>query len=477
MTAARHVSVREIFTRTAGNKKLILSGAGLLCVFCAVVASYAFAVQVNIAESGGSDVFPNFTFSMLIIYPLALYIAGLYKRGAGSLRLLTALLAAIGSSIPVFVFLIFGRITRLYLPEKQIVLAFYFLAAGSVLSVRSPAMYKIITLNNRSNNVVFIGADALTAHIIEIMQNTRYKPIGLLSGNDSIERIKDDLPVFGAEERLGAIIKSKKIKTLVVSMKDPLPRPLLKEIYKAKFKGIAVHRSDYFYEILTRKFAIEYYLSDKQAPCLDMDRFTRPVFKNTKKLLDFFGSLTGLILLSPLFLLISVLIKLTSKGPIFYLQERIGLREKPFKLIKFRTMIHEAEKDTGPKWATENDSRTTTVGNFLRNTKLDELPQLINILAGKLSFVGPRPIREHFAKIIEKEIPFYSIRFSVRPGITGWAQVNYDYGGTVEGHIEKFQYDLYYLKHASLLLDLFIIFKTVRVLWAGPGIIDKQKIR
>jgi lipopolysaccharide/colanic/teichoic acid biosynthesis glycosyltransferase len=131
-------------------------------------------------------------------------------------------------------------------------------------------------------------------------------------------------------------------------------------------------------------------------------------------------------------------------------------------------MVVDAERN-GPQWSGRNDPRVTFIGRILRKTRLDELPQLLNICKGQMSFIGPRPIRQHMAAIIEEKMPFYSLRFTVKPGLTGWAQVNYDYGGSVEGHIEKFQYDLYYLKHASAFLDLFILLKTIQTVIRRPA--------
>lgn len=168
-------------------------------------------------------------------------------------------------------------------------------------------------------------------------------------------------------------------------------------------------------------------------------------------------------------LLCAIAIKLSSPGPAIFRQERLGLNEKPFVLMKFRTMIDNAEMQTGPKWAEEDDPRITKTGKFLRKTRLDELPQLFNVLKGDMSIVGPRPIRKHFADMFVHDIPDYRLRFSVKPGITGWAQVCGDYAGSYEGQRTKFQYDLYYLRHQSILLDLLILGKTVITVFQRRG--------
>jgi len=328
----------------------------------------------------------------------------------------------------------------------------------------------MIFSKQKKSNLLFIGTDVLTKDIISRTKNSEYEIIGILSNEESdIGKVSNGLKVVSTGKNLGNLIISKKIQTLVLSLDSPIYLDTIKKVYKYKFKGIDIFRSDYFYEILTRKFPIEQYVKNKEIPFPNIDTFTSIIFKNTKKLIDLWGAFIGLIITFPLFLIIAILIKCTSKGPIFYTQERVGFQEVPFQLIKFRTMIDKAEEENGPQWAKKDDKRVTVIGRFLRKTRLDELPQLINVLKGELSFIGPRPIRRHFADLIENDIPFYSIRFSIKPGITGWAQVNYHYGGSVEGHIEKFQYDLYYLEHASLFLDFFIILKTCQTLVRRPA--------
>ena len=177
----------------------------------------------------------------------------------------------------------------------------------------------------------------------------------------------------------------------------------------------------------------------------------------------------GLIVFLPFGLIISLLIKLESPGPVFYTQERVGRNGKPFKIIKFRSMVSDAEKDTTPQWAQKNDPRITRLGRFLREIRLDEVPQLINILKGEISFVGPRPERPYFVAELEKSIPFYSQRHVTKPGLSGWAQIRYRYGATVDDAIKKLEYDLYYIKNLSIFLDLMILLETIQVVLFRRG--------
>lgn len=188
-----------------------------------------------------------------------------------------------------------------------------------------------------------------------------------------------------------------------------------------------------------------------------------------KRLSDIVVSLVLLIVSAPVMLLAALAVKLESRGPVFYRQERVGQNGAPFRVTKFRSMCQDAEKDGRPQWATKNDARVTRVGKIIRRTRIDELPQLFNVLSGEMSMVGPRPERQFFVDELVEKIPFFAVRHSVKPGVTGWAQVRYEYGSTVEDAAAKLQYDLYYVKNHSLFLDLLILIETVAVVLTGRG--------
>jgi exopolysaccharide biosynthesis polyprenyl glycosylphosphotransferase len=181
------------------------------------------------------------------------------------------------------------------------------------------------------------------------------------------------------------------------------------------------------------------------------------------------SALILLVLTLPLMLLTALLVKLESPGPVFYSQERVGLNGRVFKVVKFRSMRNDAEKDGVPRWATAGDSRVTRIGRILRKVRIDELPQLFCVLKGDMSMVGPRPERPYFVDQLVQDIPFYAVRHSVKPGVTGWAQVSYHYGASKEDTVEKLQYDLYYVKNHSLFLDVVVLFETIGVVLTGSG--------
>lgn len=198
--------------------------------------------------------------------------------------------------------------------------------------------------------------------------------------------------------------------------------------------------------------------------------FRQNVVRNiVKRSFDVAVSGTLIALTLPIVLLAAALIALESPGPIIYRQERVGYRGRTFTVLKLRSMSSDAEKDGKATWASVNDTRITRVGRLIRRSRIDEIPQLLNVLKGEMSFVGPRPERPEFVAMLTEQIPFYAVRHSVKPGLTGWAQVRYSYGATVEQSIRKLEYDLYYVKNHTLLLDLFILLETVRVVLLGEG--------
>lgn len=188
-----------------------------------------------------------------------------------------------------------------------------------------------------------------------------------------------------------------------------------------------------------------------------------------KRVVDLTSGIVGLVIAAPIMLLVTIAVLMDSKGPVIYRQTRVGLRGKCFQLMKFRSMRVDAEEGTGAQWATANDPRVTRVGRFLRKYRLDELPQLINVVRGEMSLVGPRPERPEFVGKLREQISYYDERHSVRPGLTGWAQVQYEYGSSVEDASRKLEYDLFYLKNMSMLFDCAIILDTVRIVGTGHG--------
>ena len=273
--------------------------------------------------------------------------------------------------------------------------------------------------------------------------------------------------VVGPSSDLRSIVMEHKVDRVVVELQDRRGRMPIEELLHLKTQGIAIEEATSLYERISGKIAIE-----NLKPSWMIFNAGFEVSRSMqlqKRLLSIVISAFLLALFFPIMLLISVLIKWDSRGPILHRQERIGQDGKVFTLWKFRSMRADAEKETGPVWSAPGDARVTRVGKILRRTRLDELPQLINVLSGDMSLVGPRPERPHFVKELSTMIPFYHLRHAVKPGITGWAQINYEYGNSVRDAVEKLQYDLFYIKHMSWLLDSVIVLETIKTVLVRRG--------
>ncbi len=273
--------------------------------------------------------------------------------------------------------------------------------------------------------------------------------------------------VISNGEGLLSVALKERVQKIVVALTERRGTFPLREVLDCKLRGIEVVDGPSFYEQLTGKLLIE---SINPSHLIFSKGFRITMFgRYIKRLFDVIFAAAGIVFALPLIMIIPIVIKSTSKGSVLFKQIRIGEGEKPFTVYKFRTMVHDAEKNTGPVWSRTGDSRITKTGRFLRKTRLDEIPQLFNVLKGEMSFIGPRPERPFFVESLSKQIPYYSERHCVKPGITGWAQVRYEYGDSIEDAIEKLRYDLYYLKYQSISLDLLIVLDTIKVIIFGRG--------
>ncbi|CAH2031364.1 TIGR03013 family XrtA/PEP-CTERM system glycosyltransferase [Trichlorobacter ammonificans] len=262
-------------------------------------------------------------------------------------------------------------------------------------------------------------------------------------------------------------VKRQQADKIVVSLSERRGVFPIRDVMACKLDGVEVIDAPTFYEQVTGKLFLE---GMNPSWIIFSDGFKVGCLRKVlKRGMDICCAVTGILLTAPFFPLIALAIRLDSPGPVFYRQERVGEKEKPFWLYKFRTMRSDAESATGAVWAQQNDSRVTRVGAFFRKSRIDELPQFFNILRGDMSMVGPRPERPEFVNKLKESIPYYSERHFVKPGVTGWAQVRYPYGASVEDALEKLRYDLYYIKNLTLSLDLMIILETIRVVLFRKG--------
>jgi sugar transferase (PEP-CTERM system associated) len=313
-------------------------------------------------------------------------------------------------------------------------------------------------------NLLVLGTGNLAREAVrEILAHPELgiKVLGFIDDNPKLVGVSIVNPkVIGIYEDLPKLVADHKVDRIVVGLQDRRGKLPIKELLDFKTKGIAIEDATTFYERVAGKIPIE---NLKPSWMVFNSGFT--VTKSAllkKRILSILVSSVLLALLSPIMLLVMIFIKLDSKGSVFYKQERVGQDGKTFMLIKFRSMLENAESGTGPVWAKEGDDRIT-------RTRLDELPQFINVLRGDMSLVGPRPERPHFVQQLVESIPFYPLRHIIKPGITGWAQINYGYANTLDHTVEKLQYDLFYIKNMSWVLDSLIILETIKTVLVRKG--------
>jgi sugar transferase (PEP-CTERM system associated) len=274
--------------------------------------------------------------------------------------------------------------------------------------------------------------------------------------------------ILPIDDTLPALARRLGVDEIVVALTERRAGSMpLRQLLDCKVAGVKVHDLNTHFEKTLGQIRIDYL---NASWLIFGDGFNQGLWRTAvKRVFDLFCATILLVLSLPVMLATAVLIKLESPGPVLYRQVRTGLHGRSFSIAKFRSMRNDAEKDGKPVWAAANDARVTRVGAVIRRLRIDELPQLFNVLLGEMSLVGPRPERPYFVEQLTQEIPFYALRHSVKPGVTGWAQVRYPYGATVEDSQEKLQYDLYYVKNHTLFLDLLVLMETVSVVLTGKG--------
>jgi sugar transferase (PEP-CTERM system associated) len=316
--------------------------------------------------------------------------------------------------------------------------------------------------------IILIGTGELAEKISnEIMTHLDcgYK-IAAFFGKTSQKLTEVGAPFYLDKALLHQTCRQTLTEKIIVALDDQRGKLPIKDLLTCKLQGIEIDTGINFYESLTGKILVK-----KVNPSwlIYSEGFNKSrLLSFGKRVIDLTASIFGLLVASPIMLFSALFIKLESPGPVFYLQERVGEKGKIYKILKFRSMRRDAEKD-GPVWAKPNDCRITRYGSLMRKGRIDEIPQMWNVLKGEMSFVGPRPERPVFVAQLEQKIPYYSLRHSVKPGITGWAQVCYPYGASEEDALRKLEFDLYYIKNLALGLDLWIIFQTIKTVLFQKG--------
>lgn len=312
-------------------------------------------------------------------------------------------------------------------------------------------------------NIVVIGWDPLIDEIKHDLSSFGYKIIAVFTDQADL-KTDNNLAIVNDLNLLPELIQKNKIQLIVLS--GSVQQPIIEQLFLLLRLRINFLNFARFYEMIFQKIPLT--IINQGWFLENISEGNKTLFEISKRIFDVLIALIiGLISL-PFLPIIMLMVKFNSRGPIFFTQVRTGKDGQEFKAIKFRSMYQDSE-NKGPMYAQENDPRITKIGRFLRKTRIDEIPQLLNILSGEMSFIGPRPERPEFIKDLKKSIPFYQERLLVKPGLTGWAQINFPYASTDDDNLKKLQYDLYYIKNRSLILDLSILLKTLNIIFKGAG--------
>ena len=454
----------QLFNRYVSTRSLTVFGGELLLIFGSVALAAAF-------QTGGA-IGGNFWKIALVtvVCQLCLYYNDFYDLTLvhSNRELIVRLLQAVGAASIVLAALYF-TIPALMIGDGIFVSALFVFLVG-ILGWR--LLFNRLTGSLKMQQRILVVGTGVTARTVvrQILDQREfaYTVVGFI--DDDAGRIGERIvnpAIIGTPADIPGMIARHEIDRIIVGLADRRGKLPVEELLHAKMAGVRVEDATTTYERMTGKILID----DLRPSWLifsDGFRVSRAA-RWTKRGIDLILSFTMAVVSFPLMVLTAIAIWLESGGPVLYCQERVGENGRTFTLCKFRSMHTDAEKGGTPIWATDGDDRITRVGRIIRTTRLDELPQLWNVIRGDMSFVGPRPERPFFVAELAKDIPFYQQRHAVTPGLTGWAQVKYRYGSSREDAMEKLRYDLYYIKHLSVFFDLTIVFDTVKVVLFRKG--------
>jgi exopolysaccharide biosynthesis polyprenyl glycosylphosphotransferase len=346
------------------------------------------------------------------------------------------------------------------------------IVAISVLLSLWRTLYAVfLGVGHASQRVLIIGAGVTGIILAEAFQQyPEYQAVGFIDDNEDIHgKFYQYIPVLGDRQKLRLEVEQNGINEIVLAISNPIDDELLQMLTDFHERGVAITPMPVLYEKLTGKIAVEHVGSQWYSALPFSKNSFETLNRIGKRCLDLVCGVIIGVIFAVVFPFVAIAIKLDSPGAIFYKQDRVGEHGAEFTVYKFRSMVQNAELNGKAQWAVKGDARITKVGNFIRKTRLDELPQVLNVLRGDMSMVGPRPERHQFIQELQKQIPFYRTRLAVKPGLTGWAQINYGYGSTTQDALIKLQYDLYYLKHWSPWLDFKILLRTFAVVLKMQG--------
>ena len=459
-------------------EKIIILLTDFLAINLAWIVFFYFRVQTGLFEL---LVVPEFIIPMLVVYFYWLLIftfVGMYRTWFAASRFdeISTLFKACFVGIFILFFLIFiddyihnvASTTRILLFIYW-GLFLFFVGAGRIF-IRSLQRNLLIKGYGRRNAII-VGFNSKAHEVHDEL--LKHPALGLdVAGyialeEENISKEYKNIKVLGRFENVQSIIDNYNIKEVIISLEKEDHAVLVELLAKCEPKNVGLKIVPDLYEILSGQArTMQLY----GIPLIDIMPELMPEWeKKLKRLMDLIVSLIIILITMPVWLITAVAIKLESKGPVFFTQERCGQNGSVFRMIKFRSMRRDAEKLTGPVWSQKDDPRITGVGKIIRKVRIDEIPQMINVLTGEMSLVGPRPERPFFVEKLAGEIPYYKRRLKVRPGVTGWAQVKHKYDETIEDVKIKLRYDLFYIENMSLRMDFKIIFRTIFVVLFGKG--------
>jgi sugar transferase (PEP-CTERM system associated) len=454
----------QVFNRYVSARSLTVFGGELLLIFGSV--ALAASLQ-NTPDTPGN----LWRIALVtLVCQLCLYYNDFYDLTImqSNRELVVRLLQAVGAASIVLAALYF-TMPALMIGDGIFVSALFVFLVG-ILGWR--LLFNHLSGSLRlEERVLVVGTGAAARKVARQILDQKdfgYRVVGFIDEDASRigERIVNPA-IVGTHADIPALIQRHQIQRIIVGLEDRRGKLPVAELLGAKLAGIRVEDATTTYERITGKILLD---DLRPSWLIFSDGFrVSPVNRWVKRVADLTLSLVMGLLAIPLMVLTALAIRLEDGGPVLYCQERVGENGRPFTLCKFRSMRTDAEHAGTPIWATDGDDRITRVGRFIRKTRLDELPQLWNVLRGDMSFVGPRPERPYFVTELSRQIPFYQQRHAVKPGVTGWAQVKYRYGASVEDAMEKLRYDLYYIKHLSVFFDMTIVFDTVKVVLFRKG--------
>ena len=449
----------------SGERRLLLILGDL--VASSLAAFLALALWAQLDYLGFTWDFVRFRAGWVTLIPLAWIglLVNLYdlRRAASWQQTVRGVLLAAVGGLVLYMFVYFIPSEPASLPRRG---PLYFLALATAMTLAWRWLYiRVLATSTLLRRVLIVGAGEGGKSLLEVISEHNpapYQVIGLIDDDAKITNTQvHGIRVLGDSRSLIEVANREAVSDLIVAIQGPLNGGMFQALLDAQQAGVEIVRMPVAYEELQGRVPIQHLEADWVLRSFVDEIRVSSLYLIAKRLMDLIGSLLGLILIGLLLPWMAIAILIESGRPVMFRQSRLGRGGREFQVLKLRTMRRDAEADGEAHWAEEQDPRATLIGRVLRRMHLDEFPQFWNVFKGEMSLVGPRPERPELVRELESEIPFYRARLLVKPGITGWAQVNYGKGASAQGSAEKLEYDLYYIKHRGLLMDLWIVLRTI----------------